>query len=240
MGSGDMADTIQSVMAGIADGIRSKTGSTDKLKATEMASAIEAIESGGGEDHTVEDDLITRSISGEYTNSRVTAVGKSAFQYCSGLVSVSFPNATNVGITAFNFCDNLASVNIPNVTIIERSAFESCSSLRSVGSLDKVVALQSGVFSQCHNLVSLSLPLVTSIGPWVFNNNSRLTSLTIGTNDSTIVCTLNNTNAINGSAIAKGTGYIYVADSLVDQYKAATNWSVYADQIKGISEKSTS
>ena len=49
-------------------------------------------------------------------------------------------------------------------------------------------------------------------------------------------------SGFTGSEIAKGRGYIYVPDldsngnNLVDQYKVATNWSVYANQIKGYSE----
>ena len=39
-----------------------------------------------------------------------------------------------------------------------------------------------------------------------------------------------------GSKIASGTGYIYVPDDLVEDYKAATNWSTYAAQIKPLSE----
>lgn len=32
------------------------------------------------------------------------------------------------------------------------------------------------------------------------------------------------------------TGYIYVPRALVDSYKAATNWSTYADQIRAIED----
>lgn len=39
-----------------------------------------------------------------------------------------------------------------------------------------------------------------------------------------------------GTAIASATGYIYVPQSLVDQYKAATNWATYANQIRAIED----
>ena len=39
-----------------------------------------------------------------------------------------------------------------------------------------------------------------------------------------------------GTPIANGTGYIYVPRDLVDKYKAATNWSVYADQFRAIED----
>lgn len=45
-----------------------------------------------------------------------------------------------------------------------------------------------------------------------------------------------NSNDLTGTTIAKGTGYVYVPDDMVDTYKSATNWSAYADQIKGMSE----
>ena len=47
---------------------------------------------------------------------------------------------------------------------------------------------------------------------------------------------LNELYAFYNTPIANGTGYIYVADTLVDSYKTAENWSVYASQIKPLSE----
>lgn len=41
--------------------------------------------------------IVERSISGDYSNDRVTTVGAYAFQNCSGLTSVSFPNVTSIG-----------------------------------------------------------------------------------------------------------------------------------------------
>ena len=51
------------------------------------------------------------------------------------------------------------------------------------------------------------------------------------------ICYMNSpTQVFNGTPIASGTGYIYVPAALVDKYKAATNWSVYADQIRAIED----
>ena len=47
---------------------------------------------------------------------------------------------------------------------------------------------------------------------------------------------LDNTNTFNSTPIASGTGYIYVPAALVDNYKAATNWSTYANQIRAIED----
>lgn len=42
----------------------------------------------------------------------------------------------------------------------------------------------------------------------------------------------------NNTKIANDEGYIYVPNYLVDSYKATTNWSNHAAQIKPISELS--
>jgi hypothetical protein len=50
------------------------------------------------------------------------------------------------------------------------------------------------------------------------------------------VATLENTNVFNSTPIKSGTGYIYVPRSRVDSYKAASNWSTYAAQIRAIED----
>ena len=58
----------------------------------------------------------------------ITAIGSSAFAYCSELTSVTIPNSvTKIGYYAFYNCSELTSVNIPNsVTEIGGSAFYNC------------------------------------------------------------------------------------------------------------------
>lgn len=50
------------------------------------------------------------------------------------------------------------------------------------------------------------------------------------------LCPLAFVNAFEGTPISVGYGYIYVPADLVDTYKAATNWSRYADQIVSLNE----
>jgi hypothetical protein len=51
-----------------------------------------------------------------------------------------------------------------------------------------------------------------------------------------VLCPMTSSENLTNSKIANGNGYIYVPDDLVDDYKAATNWNAYANQIKPLSE----
>ena len=162
----------------------------------------------GGTD--AEDGIVTRTIT-TYTNNRVQSIGGSALYGCSALTSVDFPAATTIGSSAFNNCPKLTSVNLPIATTIGNSAFSNCSALTSV-----------------------DFPAATTIGSSAFSYCPKLTSVVLRKTDT--ICTLSGTSAFNNTPIKSGTGYIYVPDALVDQYKAATNWSTYAANIKPLSE----
>lgn len=161
-----------------------------------------------------------------------TSIGGNAFQNCSQLTSVSFPVVTSIGLNAFNGCSNLTSVSFPAATSIDGNAFRSCFWLTSV-SFPAATSIDSSAFYGCSQLTSASFPVVTSIGGNAFNSCSQLTSVILG--NTSQVATLSSTSAFTNADNA----IIYVPDELVDSYKAATNWSTYADRIKGISELPT-
>ena len=66
-----------------------------------------------------------------YKGLKVTAIGKNAFENCTGLTSVTIGNSvTSIGSCAFYNCTGLTSVVIPNsVTIIYWNAFCGCTGL---------------------------------------------------------------------------------------------------------------
>lgn len=140
--------------------------------------------------------------------SDIKYVRMQAFRWCTQLKKVSLPNAINIDEDAFNRCTSLSEVNVP--------------AARAVG---------YDAFYCCLELVSLTLPEVTEIHANAFFE-SGLTSLTLPGR----VCDLMSTNAFSLTPIANGEGYIYVPANLVDTYRSATNWSVYADQIVAIPE----
>ena len=54
--------------------------------------------------------------------------------------------------------------------------------------------------------------------------------------DSPSVFRLTDSGTFQDSGVENGTGFVYVPDVLVDEYKTATNWVLVADQIKPLSE----
>lgn len=116
---------------------------------------------------------------------------------------------THIGSYAFYGCRSLASLDLPNLTNIGIYAF-----------------------SGCESLTALDFPNLTSINQNGFRNCTSLGTLVLR---ASTACTLGS-NGLMNTAIAGGSGYIYVPDSLVNTYKAASEWSTYASRIKPLSE----
>lgn len=120
---------------------------------------------------------------------------------------------TFIGSYAFFNCKNLESICFPNVEKVDTTAFSACSSLKRADftNLGSNTGIYGSTFKNC-----------TSLEVFIIRGATR--------------SRLSGANAFEGSAIANGTGFIYVPDNLVDDYKRATNWSAHASQIKPISE----
>ena len=88
------------------------------------------------------------------------SIAASAFQGCSGLVSITIPNSlTSIGNYAFQNCSGLTSIDIPNsVTYIGESALSGCSGLTNVNIGNSVTSIGSYAFQNCSGLVSINIP----------------------------------------------------------------------------------
>jgi hypothetical protein len=203
------------------------------------------------------DSLITREISGAYTNDRVTQIGEYAFANCTEITDINLPNVINISYNSFRGCTKLKAISLPHCQVAGGSSFYGCSNLEAV-SLPSCHTLGSGAlgsaFWGCSKLSQVSLPLVTTIMSFTFRDTviQKIDFLSVNNIESSAfiyarqldtlilrnsnVCILENINAFNSTKIAAGTGYIYVPDNLVDSYKIATNWVTFANQIKPISE----
>ena len=162
----------------------------------------------------------------------VTSIGNSAFYSCYSLASITIPDGvTSIVEGTFHYCYSLASITIPDgVTSIGSQTFHNCYSLASITIPDGVTSIGNNAFYSCYSLASITIPNgVTSIGTNVFNNCYGVAFYDFSNHTS--VPTLANTNAFtNISADCQ----IRVPASLVDEWKAATNWSTYANYIVGV------
>lgn len=116
---------------------------------------------------------------------------------------------TKLGYGALMYCRQLATVDLPNV-----------------------VSLNTDTFYACQKLAEVRLPLVESVGDNAFKYCTALTTLVLG---GSTVCSIKS-SALIGTPITSGTGYIYVPKALIEEYKAAENWSTFAAQFRAIED----
>ena len=116
------------------------------------------------------------------TSYNVTAIGDSAFHYCTSLYGINIPNSVvSIGDSAFYNCCGLDAITIPSfVTSIGNNAFYDCFNVGSITIPSSVTSIGNGAFNQCSKITSITIPnTITSIGNDVFNGCTRLTSVTI-------------------------------------------------------------
>lgn len=207
-----------SILTDIADAVREKTGTIEPIVPENMAEMLRNVEGdyergyaeGYEKGDSNMDGILTRQAT-TISNDRITYLGIEVFRNYASLAVVDFPNVTSTGVNVFYACYALTTVNLPSL-----------------------ISISSNMFAYSSLLKRLDFPSVESISRGAFSGCSRLVTLILRKADT--VCTLENVSAFSGTSIAKGTGFVYVPDDLVEQYKAATNWSTYASQIKPISE----
>lgn len=170
----------ESYLSDIGDAIRAKNGGTTKYKPSEMAAAIKSLTGGSGQNNTVLNSILDRSISGDYVNNDLTEIGTYAFYGCENLTSATFKKVTKIGANAFFTCSSLESISLPEVKEINSSAFSICN-IKSI-SMPKVEILGSeygaGIFSYCPMTVINIPSTIQSIGKNAFKG-SNLTTITI-------------------------------------------------------------
>lgn len=127
------------------------------------------------------------------------------------ITNYSNDRVEDVGAYAFYYCSSLVTAKFANADLIWSYAFANCSSLTTV-----------------------DLGSAMTISPYAFNWCSKLTTLILRRTN--MMCDLYNTNALSNTAIAKGTGYIYVPSALLSEYKADDNWKTYANQFRAIED----
>ena len=119
---------------------------------------------------------------------------------------------------------------------------------------DEAVTIPAHLFSGCSNLIKFAAPNATGVGGFVFYGCGPIEYIDVGNSSEynvntaigchkikTIIMRSKSVAALSGKfsnniSITNGTCYFYVPKELVEEYKQATNWSVYANQIRAIED----
>lgn len=180
-------------------------------------------------------ELVQRTLSGDYTNNRVTSIGANAFIQTL-VANVSFAEATEIAGGAFENLysrPSLISGDFPKVTkFTGGTIFKDQSNLERLN-LPLVEDVYGNWATGTYKLKILDLPSLKKTGYMAFYKMAGLIALVLRRTDGIIPAS---NPPCSSTPIASGTGYIYVPASLVDSYKAATNWSTYADQFRAIED----
>lgn len=188
-----------------------------------------------------------------YENCKVSEVSYSCFSDCVALSGITLPSsAIRIDGLAFSGCTSLEDINIENITTIGGGAFHSCTNLKNVTFNDFLLEIKEDTFSYS-GLESLKLPSnLISIGNGAFYECRNLrgdvvipesvnkidSSAFLGCNSIGSVKMLSKTPPTLGYNVfynyETNTRYpIFVPCDSADEYRAAPNWSTYADRIVG-------
>lgn len=181
-----------------------------------------------------------------------TAIGFEAFGNCYALRNVILPDSmVTINGYVFKNCYSLYSVKMPKeVTTIDQSVFQSCYSLNEVVIPNGVTKIDN-TFKDCRSLKKVTLPegLTTITGTVTFYDCGVLSAIYMPSTVETIAAGA--FSSVYGTAFLdfskhsfvptlSNTGFtnwipeIRVPAALVDEWKAATNWSTYAIKIVGV------
>lgn len=223
-------DYLNEKLTTIANAIRFKGARDGEIEFKDFAARIHALP---------EDELdhLLRGVLINYENDKVTQLPQKIFEGQDRLTYVRLPKVTTVGQRAFYGCTNLASITMAEVTSIGGTAFYGCEKLsRYTAEATIESGIGAGAFRKCSKLVRVDFAEINTskgIMSYAFEGCKQLRTLIIRNNDAPPKLT---TTAFDNTLIAEGSGYIYVPASMVEAYKAAANWSTFADQIRAIED----
>lgn len=166
--------------------------------------------------------------------SAVKTVSNKKFSSCTALEEVNLPSVEIVGSAAFTYCTNIRKVYMPVCKKIEDEAFGAWTPMTTEKFYaPKLQELGTNALLSQSKLRRLDFHEIQRINKGALQSTKELKTLIIRSAEP---CLLLNANALSDSPIKSGTGYIYVPRALIDVYRTATNWTVYAAQFRAIED----
>lgn len=232
-------DNLTDFLTDVADAIREKKGTTEKINPQDFSDEIRGIDSGGNpwnadvvwaEEGTFG---LVKGVKSIVVHEGVTKISDYAFRYNFGLESITLPQSLRViGQYAFAGMDTLSEIELPNsITSIGNYAFNGTPFI-SMTIPPLITNLAYGLLTNCAKLKSVEiLSNLSSIGGTVFQNCSALEYVIF--RGSIKVPSLVGTNAF-GNTTCK----IVVPDALYEEWTddTLTNWNTLKDRIVKESE----
>lgn len=215
-----------------ADAIRAKTGGSAQIaydweNNKGFADAVDAIQTGGDP----QEDLVKLNNNQltSFSNSDITKIREYLFDSNTALTSVYIPNVRSIGQGAFLNSGLAGDITFERLIMLALAGFRGTKITSFTCKSFETVQLDQQVLEGCSLLEAIDL--TRKNGSFTIRYNSvyttpNLTTLILRTS---VLVTLN--GAFPSSCALSSSGNIYVPSDLVDSYKAASNWSVYADRI---------
>lgn len=164
---------------------------------------------GKGSDTALVRSILDRSIT-ELVSDEITTLSNYSLAYCNQLTTLKLKNLLVTNNFCLSNCLNLSKVDMSNCAIFGYGCLEGDENLTKLK-----VDVRTNFFTRALNKTGIETLILT---------NAKATTV------------LSEKNTLANTPIAKGTGYIYVPAALIDDYKTATNWTVYADQFRAIED----
>ena len=166
-------------LSNIASAIREKSGGSATYKPGEMAAAISNLPTGGNN----EDEILTRSGSGDYVNDRIEKIGGGAF-YQTNYSTITLSNVKVMdGASIIRFNNNLTTLNLPALTTITCTYVEPSKSTKygmQISNNASLTTLSEGAFANS-DITSIILPEnIVNLGNGVFENCEKLKDVQLG------------------------------------------------------------
>lgn len=243
-------NNLHDFLTDVADAIREKKGSSEKINPQNFSEEIRSIES--GEMNTfgetmVGDMLGLTAVKKVIFSSDVTSIAANSYNDMHNLESIELGNISTIGDYAFRRCSNLKTIQLPNtVKSIGGYAFSETGLQGTITIPEGVTIINNALFYKTQ-IDTINLPdSIQGIGDWAFESCTKLTSIDIPKNVNIIRNGAFKDSGIKTMILRNPTPptligtipatTIYVPADSVEAYKSHTNWAKYADKIQPISE----